>query len=136
VVNQAGWSAPGAGLTFPFKLHLEFTNTQTTPALIEAKGFTFGLQVRPSPKATLTGDGRYEFQFYKGVDAKDPKKDIWETFHLLEPGKTITSWIPCDETIPKAEVDQLIAKRETGKLKYRVFWHSNLPAAQEVEDPI
>jgi hypothetical protein len=136
IKSRSSLAAAGSGLTFPLKLHLEFTNTQNTPAFIESKGFTFGPHLRSSPKAKLTADGRYEFQFYKGVDPKDPKKEIWEQSILLEPGKTSTSWIPFDETIPKAEVDQRIANRQTGKLKYRLIWHSTPPTAQEVEDPI
>jgi hypothetical protein len=125
----------GAELAYPLKLFVEFKNTQSFGAQIEARGFYFGKDVRPSSKAKIVA-ATYDFQFFSAYTPTQPKKEIWKKQLTLAPGQSISTWIPIDENMSKADLDRLLIEGRIGKLKYHVDWLSDPPVSNEFEDSI
>ncbi len=126
---------PAAKLTYPLKLFVEFKNTQSFGAVIEARGFYFGKDVRPSSKAKIVA-AAYEFQFFSGYTTTQPKKEIWQKRLTLAPGQSISTWIPIDESTSKAELEARLTEGRIGQLNYHVDWLSDPPVSNDFEDSI
>lgn len=132
ITCKAGFSA-AANMTFPLKLSLSFQNNRSVAVALESNGFEFHHGVPPAPKAELTKGGTtYKFQFLTGRDSAG--KDIYAPKAILEPGRSLISWIPIDPAFGQTALDASIRANATGTLRYRCVWLETPPTSQEYED--
>ena len=117
-------------------MSLKITNNQSARVLVQVNGFEFGRGVRCHPKATVRGDGRYEFKFYQGVDPIS-KKEIWVPELFLEPGQETTTYIPIDDlATDESALKEHYRKSTAGVVHYRTIWLGEVPTAKVNEDKI
>lgn len=121
---------------FKLKLYVQFKNNQSIALAIESRGLVLASDILVDPLANhRTGEG-YPFEFYLGREANDPKKDKNVPKCVVEPGQTITSWIPIDPTLGDAALGKRVRSQEAGTLRYRVTWLGDLPTTRYFEDKI
>jgi hypothetical protein len=113
------------GKTYPLKLAFQITNNQREPTRIESLAFDIGRNLRLDNKAPkLATRNRYKPRLLvKQIQQPDgTTEDLYEDWFILEPGKTVKSWVPFAPDIGKASLEAAANKRAAGSWHYRCSW--------------
>jgi len=119
------FSGIAGGKTYPLKLTFRISNNQGAPALIQSLAFDVGRGLSIDNNAPRMGSrNRYKPRLVVNLIKKPDgtREDIYEDRFLLEPGKSLKSWVPFDPNIPKEELEAAANKGTAGVWYFRCSW--------------
>jgi hypothetical protein len=133
-IEQSAWASlrpaithkgTAGGKTYPLKMRFDITNNHRDPLAIESLTFDLSDKLRLDTKAPRIGAGnkyRPRFLVWQTVKADGTKDDHYEDRCIIEPGKSVVSWVPIDPSIGKATLEDAAKSAAAGVWHYRCCW--------------